>query len=159
MKFKLLLIVILFSGSVSAQSIWRGLPPYKNPSYGRAHAIGITDTLPSISTKKWQGWRLAGPDIMFALPDFTAYTGVGIDYVWANANMATNKWNYTYTLGARIIGGANLSAPHSIQTVGGFGVRFTLFNGLLALGGIYNLTLKHAQGAVGNPAAIIPGLN
>lgn len=157
----LLPIVLLLSMTVAgnAQSLLHSLPPYKVQTAGRAHAIGITDTLPSLSANKWNGWRLGGPDIMLAIPDFTAYTGVGIDYVWATANTSTGKWNYDYTVGARLIGGANLSAPKGVQTVGGFGLRVTLFNGLLALGGIYNLTLKHAQAAVGNPAALIPGLN
>jgi len=161
MKFKLLLISILFVGNIDAQSLWHGLPPYKAPQkFNTFERIVLpTDTLPSISTNKWNGLRLAGPDVMAALPDFTLYTGVGIDYVWATANTATGKWDYDYTIGLRVVGGANLPSPGSVKTVGGFGARATFFKGLLAVGAIYNLTLKKPQFAVGNPAALIPGLN
>jgi hypothetical protein len=37
--------------------------------------------------------------------------------------------------------------------------RATFFKGWLAIGAIYNLTLKKTQATVGNPAALIPGLN
>lgn len=120
--------------------------------------VGPTDSLPSLSTNKWQGFRFAGPDIMFAIPDFSMWTGLGIDYVWAVANAATQKWDYNYTVGIRVTGGANLGSP-TIRTLGGVGARITLLKGYLALGAIYNLTLKKSQAAIGNPAALIPGLN
>jgi hypothetical protein len=167
MKFKdtkgfPIVIAILFIGSMATgQSIWKGLPPYKaavsmNP-YSRA-IVGPNDSVPSISTNKWEGFRWAGPDIMFAIPDFSMWTGLGIDFVWAKANTSTGKWNYQYTVGIRATGGANLGSP-TIKTLGGFGIRATFFNGLLAVGGIYNLTQKKTQAAIGNPAAFIPGLN
>lgn len=161
MKLLLSIALLLILGTVAnAQSIWSPLPPYKAPSNVRAMAIvGPFDSLPSISTLKWQGVRLAGPDVMLALPDFSAWTGGGLDYVWAVANTTTNKWQYQYTAGIRVTGGINLPSPGSVQAIGGFGVRVTLFNGLLAVGGIYNLTLKHPQAAIGNPVALIPGLN
>lgn len=160
---KLLFIICAFFivGAVNAQSLLYSLPPYKAPvaknMYSRS--LGVTDTLPSLSVNKWNGWRLAGPDIMLALPDLTAWTGAGIDYVWATANNATGKWDYDYTVGGRILGGANLPSPGTVKAVGGFALRVTFFKGLLAVGAIYNLTLKHAQAGIGNPAALIPGLN
>lgn len=166
MKLKLrmiYLIVVLMSlcEMSSAQSLLHSLPPYKPPVKKGLYSRSLlpTDTLPALSANKWNGLRLAGPDVMAALPDFTLYTGVGLDYVWATANNATGKWDYDYTVGVRLIGGANLPSPGTVKAVGGFGVRMTFFKGLLAVGGIYNLTLKHAQAAVGNPVALIPGLN
>lgn len=160
MKVLLLVLAVLLVGSAGAQSIFKALPPYRAPSnkFNRA-IVGPTDTLPSLSVGTWNGFRFSGPDVMSAFPDFSLYTGVGIDYILAKANPATGKWSYTFTAGPRVYGGANLGIPGSVQTVAGVGVRLTFFNGLLAVGMIYNLTTKKAQGTIGNPAAIIPGLN
>jgi hypothetical protein len=158
--FIVFLIAIVFAGSANAQSIFKALPPYKPPTnkFNRA-IIGPTDSLPSLSVGTWNGFRFSGPDVMAAIPDFSLYTGVGIDYVLAKANTTTGKWSYTFTAGPRVYGGANLGTPGTVQAVAGVGVRLTFFNGLLAVGMIYNLTTKKAQGTIGNPAAIIPGLN
>jgi hypothetical protein len=157
-KTVVLLFLIGATMSLHAQSLLQPLPRYRaTPSFARI--IGPADSLPSISTGKWQGFRLAGPDVMMALPDLSLWTGAGIDYVWAVANTSSGQWQYQYTIGLRAEGGANLPSPGTVKAIGGFGLRITLFNGLLALGGIYNLTLKHAQAAIGNPVALIPGLN
>jgi hypothetical protein len=160
MKLTFLIAAIIFAGTTNAQSIFRALPPYRAPSnkFNRA-IIGPTDTLPSLSTGSWNGFRFSGPDVMAAIPDFSLYTGVGIDYILAKANPTTGKWSYTFTAGPRVYGGANLGTPGTVQAVAGVGVRLTFLNGLLAVGMIYNLTTKKAQGTIGNPAAIIPGLN
>jgi hypothetical protein len=159
MKFLFIIALLVVCGTMNAQSIFHSLPPYKAPSNMMARSIvGPTDSLPSIATNKWQGFRFAGPDIMFAIPDFSMWTGLGIDYVWAVANAATQKWDYNYTVGIRVTGGANLGSP-TIRTLGGVGARITLLKGYLALGAIYNFTLKKSQAAIGNPAALIPGLN
>ena len=145
----------------NAQSIFHALPPYKASVTTTPYSKSIilpTDSLPSISTAKWQGIRFAGPDVLVSVPDFSLWTGLGLDYVWAVANTATGKWNYNYTIGLRVMGGANLGVP-TVKAIGGVGIRFTLLNGYLALGAIYNLTTKAPQTAIGNPAALIPGLN
>jgi hypothetical protein len=96
---------------------------------------------------------------MLSVPDFSVWTGLGLDYVFAVANKNTGKWDYNTTIGIRVNGGANLGAPGAIKMVGGFGLRISFFNGLLAIGGIYNLSTKKPQLGIGNPAALIPGLN
>jgi hypothetical protein len=160
MKFILSLAAIFIVGSVSAQSIFKALPPYRAPSnkFNRA-IVGPTDTLPSLSTGSWNGFRFSGPDVAAAIPDFSIYSGVGLDYILAKADPATGKWSYTFTAGPRIYGGANLGVPGSVQAVAAVGVRISFLNGLVAVGMLYNLTTKKAQGTIGNPAAIIPGLN
>lgn len=156
----LFVLTLLFIGfAAQSQSMFKPLPIQSPKVNHFSHAVILpTDSLPNISNGKFQGFRFAGPDILFAIPDLSLWTGLGIDFVWATANMSTGKWDYDYTVGIRITGGANLGTP-TIKTLGGFGVRATFFKGLLAVGGIWNLTLKHAQGAIGNPAALIPGLN
>lgn len=156
----MLILLLLLSALCSAQSIFKPLPPYKKPMLANRFLRTTlpTDSLPSLSTGKFQGFRFAGPDIAFAIPDFSIYTGLGIDYVWAVANNVTGKWDYQYTVGPRVYGGANLGSP-TVRAIGAIGIRATFFNGWLALGAIYNLTTKKPQATVGNPAALIPGLN
>lgn len=156
----MLILLLLLSATCSAQSMFKPLPAYKKPMHANRffRTTLPTDSLPSLSTGKFQGFRFAGPDIAFAVPDFSVYTGLGIDYVWAIANETTGKWDYQYTLGPRVYGGANLGSP-TVRAIGAIGVRVTLFKGWLALGALYNLTLKKTQATIGNPAALIPGLN
>lgn len=157
----LFLLIGALVSSCGAQSLLKPLPLYRPPVVpGRfLRAIGPTDSLPSITTRQWQGLRLAGPDVAIALPDLSAYTGLGIDYVWATANQTTFKWDYDYTIGLRVRGGANLPSPGTVKAVGALGLRASFLKGLVAVELLYNLTLQHAQGAIGNPAAFIPGLN
>lgn len=153
-------VLVLLSGMCTAQSIWKPLPIPQRPMMpNRFFRTTLpTDSLPSLSLGKFQGFRFSGPDLAFAFPDFSAYTGVGIDYVWAVANNPTSKWDYQYTIGGRVYGGANLGSP-TIRTLGAVGLRATFFKGWLALGALYNLTMKKTQGTIGNPAALIPPLN
>lgn len=159
-NYPLVAILVLSSIFCQAQSMFKPLPPYKKPVATNRFARLILpgDTLPSLSTNKFQGFRFAGPDIAFAVPDFSIYTGLGIDYVWAVADQKTGKWDYAFTVGPRVYGGANLGEP-TVRAIGGVGVRATLFNGWLAIGAIYNLTTKKPQATIGNPAALMPGLN
>lgn len=157
-KILFLALVLGFAFSAGAQSIFKPLPLYHAPAKA---IVGPTDSLPNISQGKFQGVRFAGPDIAFAVPDFSVYTGLGLDYVWAKADPTTGKWDYTTTIGPRVYGGANVGAPtvRAIRAIGAVGIRVTLFKGWLALGAIYNLTTKKPQATIGNPAALIPGLN
>ena len=153
--------LLVISTFARGQSMLKPLPlmPAKVPYPGRLHAVLLpTDSVPAISNGKFQGFRFAGPDIAFAVPDFSVYTGFGIDWVSATANATTGKWSYNWTVGPRVYGGANLGVP-TVQAIGAVGIRVTFFNGWLALGGIWNLTTKKAQATIGNPAALIPGLN
>jgi hypothetical protein len=160
MKVLLFALAILFAGAVNAQSIFKPLPPYKPAVSKYAHAlIGPTDSLPSLSTGSWNGFRFSGPDVVAAIPDFSLYSGIGLDYILAKADPSTGKWSYTFTAGPRAYGGANLGTPGTVSAVAAVGVRLTFLNGLIAVGMLYNLTTHKAQGTIGNPAAIIPGLN
>jgi hypothetical protein len=157
----ILIGLLVISTFARGQSMLKPLPlmPAKVPYPGRLHAVLLpTDSVPAISNGKFQGFRFAGPDIAFAVPDFSVYTGFGIDWVSATANATTGKWSYNWTVGPRVYGGANLGVP-TVQAIGAVGIRVTFFNGWLALGGIWNLTTKKAQATIGNPAALIPGLN
>lgn len=151
--------LLLLSTFSMGQSMFKSLPltPAKKPANFRA-VILPTDSTPNISNGKFQGFRFAGPDITFAIPDFSIYTGLGIDWVSAVADPVTGKWDYNFTIGPRVYGGANLGVP-TTQAIGAIGIRMTFFKGWLALSGIYNLTTKKAQAGIGNPAALIPGLN
>lgn len=156
----LLVLMCVLAATCDAQSVFGPLPPYKATSSKFAHAlVGPTDSLPSLSTLTWNGFRFSGPDVVAAIPDFSLYTGVGIDYVLAKADPSTGKWNYVFTAGPRVYGGANLGTLGTVQGIGAVGVRVTFLNGLVALGMAYNLTTHKAQATIGNPAAIIPGLN
>lgn len=156
------MVVIFVSLSIfcQGQSMLKPLPTYKKPMLANRffRTTLPTDSLPALSIGKFQGFRFAGPDIAFAFPDFSMYTGLGIDYVWAVANDVTGKWEYQYTVGPRVYGGADLGAP-TVRALGAAGIRVTLFKGWLALGALYNFTMKKSQGTLGNPAALIPGLN
>lgn len=153
--------LLLLAGISYGQSMLKPLPlmPAKVPYPGRLHAVLLpTDSVPAISNGKFQGFRFSGPDISFAIPDFSAYTGVGIDWVSAVADATTGKWSYKWTLGPRVYGGANLGVA-TLKLIGALGLRATFFKGWLAVSGIYNLTTKKPQAGIGNPAALIPGLN
>lgn len=153
------LVFLLIAGASFGQSIWKPLPvmPARGQVYTRS-VILPTDRLPNISNGKFNGFRFAGPDLAFAVPDFSIYTGLGIDWVNAIADPTTGKWVYNFTIGPRVYGGANLGTP-MVKAIGALGVRATFFKGWLALGAIYNLTTKKPQATMGNPAALIPGLN
>lgn len=153
-------VTLFFIVTVSnAQSIFKPLPLTPLKANRFSHAVILpTDSLPNISNGKFQGFRFSGPDLAFAVPDFSIFTGLGIDYVVAVADPVTGKWVYNFTIGPRFYGGANLGAP-TITTIGAVGIRATFFKGWLAIGAIYNLTTKKPQATVGNPAALIPGLN
>lgn len=162
MKVKLLLIALLFCIGASAQSIFKPLPLVVSKQRASPFAKGIvlpTDSFPNISNGKFQGFRFSGPDVAFAIPDFSLYTGIGIDFVSAIANTSTGKWEYNFTIGPRVYGGANLGTPGTVQAIAAIGVRATFLKGWLAIGAIYNLSTKKPQATIGNPAAIIPGLN
>lgn len=154
-----LALLVSVCAFVQAQSIFKPLPLNikKGNIYGKVILLP-TDSLPNISNGKFHGLRFAGPDLAFAVPDFSIYTGLGIDYVVAIADPGTGKWVYNFTIGPRVYGGANLGVP-TVQAIGAVGIRATFFKGWLAIGAIYNLTTKKPQATVGNPAALIPGLN
>lgn len=157
----ILIGLLALSTFVRGQSMLKPLPlmPAKVPYPGRFHAVLLpTDSIPPISNGKFQGFRFAGPDIAFGFPDFSAYTGFGVDWVSATADATTGKWSYNWTIGPRVYGGADLGVP-TVKAIGAVGIRVTFFDGWLAVGGIYNLTTKKAQATIGNPAALIPGLN
>lgn len=144
-----------------SQSMWKPLPSYHKPvasQFNSQALISPQDSLPSLSTGKFQGFRFSGPDLAFAVPDLSIYSGIGIDYTMATANPATGKWDYDFTIGPRVYGGANVGTP-TVKTIAAVGVRATFFKGWIALGLIYNLTTKKPQATIGNPAALIPGLN
>jgi len=145
------------------QSMFKPLPLTPKPAAARAMVfnraiIAPTDSLPNISEGHFKGFRFSGPDLAFAIPDFSIYTGLGIDYVTATADQTTGKWTYDFTIGPRIYGGANLGSP-TVRAIGAVGIRATFLKGWLAIGAIYNLTTKKPQATMGNPAALIPGLN
>ncbi len=154
--------ILLLSFVSQGQSMFKPLPitpkhPPRAMNFNRA-IIGPTDSLPNIKNGHFQGFRFAGPDLAFAVPDFSIYSGLGIDWVSATADPVTGKWNYTFTIGPRVYGGANLGVP-TVQAIGAVGIRATFLKGWLAVGAIYNLTTKKPQATLGNPAALIPGLN
>lgn len=163
MKVFMLAVVLLATTAGYSQSMFKPLPLTPKKAATRAlvfsrSLVGPTDTLPNISDGHFRGFRFSGPDLAFAIPEFSVYTGLGIDFVTATADPATGKWVYDFTIGPRIYGGANLGVP-TVQAIGAVGVRATFLKGWLAIGAIYNLTTKKPQATMGNPAALIPGLN
>lgn len=162
-KISIVIGLLLLSSVSFGQSMFKPLPltPKKSAIHRMALSRAVvapTDSLPNISEGHFQGFRFSGPDMAFAVPDFSVYTGLGIDWVSATADPATGKWVYNFTIGPRVYGGANLSVP-TVQAIGAIGIRATFLKGWLAVGAIYNLTTKKPQATIGNPAALIPGLN
>lgn len=152
MKLKLLLLSILvaFSFSCSAQSIWGplGKPATKDK------AIVIVDTLPIPGTV-FTGFRVDGPAVLYALPESTIYTGIGIDYEHDTYNTGTGRWYQNWAVGGLLLAGGQF-APVGVSGVTGVGIHVKLLNGFLTFGGIYNFTTKKVQGAVGPTANIVP---
>jgi len=165
-KMSIVIGLMLLSSVSFGQSMFKPLPltpQHETPSpflVNRAtgQIIGPNDSLPNISAGHFQGFRFSGPDMAFAVPDFSIYTGLGIEYVSASADPNTGKWVYDFTIGPRVYGGANLGAP-TVRAIGAVGIRFTTLKEWLTIGIIYNLASKKPQMAVGNPTAFIPGLN
>jgi len=135
---------------------WPGAKQYK-PTNNYAHTVAVG--LPSIATGKYNGFVLSGPDVIIAVPTFSIYTGIGVDYVMAVADSLSGKWSKNFTIGPRLYGGANMPIPGSVKAAGAIGVRVTFFDQLLAVGLLYDFTLRKAQTGVGNPAALFPTTN
>jgi hypothetical protein len=157
MKFKLLLLVlsVVFIGSCSAQSILKPLPKYVAPS--RLDKIVIIDTLPVPIThdSTLAGFRLSGPMILYALPNSTVFTGMGIDYEHDTYKTATGRWYCDWAIAVGAYAGGQF-APTGVSGVTAVGLSVSFLNKFLTVGVLYNVTNKTFQGAIGPSANLIP---
>lgn len=96
----------------------------------------------------FQGLRIGGPSIMVALPDFTLYTGVGVEWQHDTYSVSSGRWYKDYGVGADFFGGSQL-VPGNIREVVSVGAHLSLLDGFLTVGFIYNLTTRRVQGATG----------
>jgi|ERR1700722_5048169 len=153
MKFKLLLtaIILIICIGANAQSMFKAIP--KPQMRYALLAPVLTDSLGNVipSTPAAQtttGFRFTGPMVLYSLPGSAIYTGIGADYEHDTYNSTTGKW---YTDWAIAIGGyeGGQFAPNSIQAVTAVGLSVQLFNKLLTVGVLYDLTNKRVQGGVG----------
>lgn len=149
MKIKLLLLslAVIFSLSCVAQSPFKPLPKPGNHYNANAKAsIVIVDTLPAGST--YVGLRFTGPMVLYVLPNSTVFTGVGIDYEHDTYSQTTGKFYCDWAFAVAVYAGGQF-APTNVSGVTGVGFSVQLFNKLLSVGVLYNLTTKQVQSGVG----------
>jgi hypothetical protein len=153
MKVKVLLtaIILIICIGANAQSMFKTIP--KPQMRYSALAPVLIDSLGNVipSTPAAQtttGFRFTGPMVLYSLPGSAIYTGIGIDYEHDTYNTSTSKWSTDWAVA---IGGyeGGQFAPNNIQAVTAVGFSVQLFNKLLTVGVLYDLTNKRVQGGVG----------
>jgi hypothetical protein len=152
MKTKIVLLFtvlsIAFCSIATAQSLFKPLP---RAAYSKKYSLNrkaiIADTLPSTGTS-FTGFRFTGPSVLYAFPNSSIFTGLGVSYENDTYNTSTGKWYTNWSIAAAGYAGGQF-APQNVSGVTALGLSVSLFNKLLTVGVLYNLTNKKFQGAVG----------
>lgn len=143
--FLLTAFIVGFATFSGAQGIFRPLP--KMNAFPKHYKAIITDTLPATGTS-FTGFRFSGPSVLYAFPNSSIFTGLGVSYENDTYNNTTGKWYTNWSVAAAGYAGGQF-APQNVSGVTALGLSVSLFNKLLTVGVLYNLTNKKFQGAVG----------
>lgn len=146
MKFAILAILICTCQIAGAQSLIRSLPKPTAEASPRRMALSIG--IPAQDTTVYQGFRFTGPTVLYALPQSTAFTGVGLSYEHDTYKTATGKFYTDWSVAIQGFAGGQF-APSSISGVTAVGFTVSFFNKILTVGMLYNLTTQKAMAGVG----------
>lgn len=152
MKIKLLLtsIILIIAIGANAQSMFKPIPkPQLNYRVTAPLFDSAGNIVPPVTSAQTSvGFRFTGPMVLYSLPGSAIYTGIGAAYEHDTYTATTGKW---YTDWAIAIGGyeGGQFAPNNIQAVTAIGLSVQLFNKILTVGVLYDLTNKRVQGGVG----------
>lgn len=140
----------LLPSSSNAQGLLSRLPKPVPQKYTPAKANVFFKATPTSLQfdSVFQGLRIGGPSVMIAVPDFTVYTGVGIEWQHDTYQVKNQRWYKDYGIGADFFGGGQL-APGNIREVAAVGAHVSLLDGFVTVGFLYNLTTKKVQAATG----------
>lgn len=109
--------------------------------------LQLSTTTPSPDST-FSGFRFTGPMVLYALPNSTIYTGVGVDYEHDVFNSTTQKWSTKWAIQIGGYEGGQI-APANVSAVTAVGLSVALFNKLVTVGLLYNFSNKNFQGALG----------
>lgn len=144
-------MILIIAIGANAQTMFKPIPK-PQMRYALLAPI-LTDSLGNVipSTPAAQtttGFRFTGPMILYSLPGSAIYTGIGIDYEHDTYNASISKWSTDWAIALGGYEGGQF-APNNIQAVTAIGLSVQLFNKLLTVGILYDLTNKRVQGGVG----------
>jgi hypothetical protein len=154
---KMLIVLALSSAfsSSKAQSIWKPIPrpdAHSLPvAIKRFRATSLSIELDSV----FQGLRIGGPTVLVALPDFTVFTGVGIEYQHSTFSVTSGRWVKQWGIGASLFAGGQF-APANIRSATAAGVHLSFLDGFLTVGLLYNITTRKIQEATGPMTQLFP---
>lgn len=142
MKYKLLLIVIIFSVSCSAQSPFKPLPRYGFSAYPRVSAV-VTPT-----DSVFGAVRFITNIIAYAEPGNQVEAGAGIGYQKLDYKYATGTYYCDWSISAMMWAGGT-TAPTSPTNALAFGIMLGALNNLIMAGPSLNNGHLQATVAVG----------
>lgn len=143
MKHLIIIALVLSGISVNAQSMFKPLPKPSLIKYGMHYKS--TTPLPDST---FTGFRFTGPMVLYALPNSTIFTGVGVSYENDSYNASTGKWYSNWAIALGGYEGGQI-APANVSAVTAVGLSVAFFNKLVTIGVLYNFSNKNFQGALG----------
>jgi len=149
-KLPIIVFILCISSMCNAQSMFSSLPKPVVAKPNPFARITIADTLtPGMN---YNGLRFTGPTVLYALPNSTVFTGVGVDWESDTYNMSTGKFYTNWAIGLQAMEGGQF-APQTVSAVTAGALTVSFFNKLVTLALIYNFTNKNFMGGFG------PGVN
>lgn len=144
---KIILFALLLIRNVAfSQSLFK---PIAKPTAPRqiAMAFSPNSTTPSPDST-FTGFRFTGPSVLYAFPNSTVFTGIGVSYEHDTYQPTTGKFYTNWSVTVAGYAGGQF-APSSVSGVTAVGLSVGFFNKLVTLGVLYNLTTSKVMGAVG----------
>lgn len=135
MKYKLLLIAIIFSVSCSAQSFFKPLP--KAHEYATRLSLTVVDS----SNLTMNAFRPVANIASYGFSNGSGslLTGAGVSYQHLKWSAADQRWNSVWSLNALAWYNAPLSTTSDPSTTAfAYGIAVGLLNNLILVGGAYN---------------------
>ena len=141
----LMLAVLLLSctTALQAQSMFKSLP---KPS--KKYGLNLGSITTGLPDSTFRGFRFTGPMILYALPNSTLFTGMGVSYEHDTWRTDTQKWYADWSVALGGYAGGQF-APNNVSGVTAIGLSVAFFNKLLTVGVLYNFTTKKFQEAEG----------
>lgn len=144
-KISIVLLLICAATMAHGQSITQPIPKADTALESPFnHIIKVNAAGDSI----YQGFRFAGPFVLYALPNSAIFTGVGISYEHDTYKSSNKKYysDWAVTLGG-YVGGQY--APTTWQAVTAAGLSVSFFNKLVTVGVLYNFMGHQVQVGTG----------
>lgn len=142
MKFKVLLISLLFIGTISqAQSLFK---PIAKPAAQHLtltpRALAPTTTVDSTLN----AWRTTAAAV-YGIPGNIVIAGVGLAYQHLKYDYTNTRWQSQWSVGAYAFAGGSV-APSTPADIISVGILAGFYNDLIRVGPIYNMNGKFSLG-------------